>query len=379
MNIMNSAIDYIQQHSHETLELLKELSRIPAPSGREEKRVAFCMEWLHKNGVAQAYTDSANNVIIPFGDCGSGGPITAFLAHSDVVFPDTELLPQKVEGDRLYTPGVGDNTLHVVHLLMAARYIAKEGLSPAKGILLIINSGEEGLGNLYGCRRIIETFGDRIDEFYSLDCMCGTIYDRTVGSKRYRVEVKTEGGHSYSDFGNKNAIVYLASMISELDKVELPTGDKVTYNVGTISGGTSVNTIAQQAEMLYEFRSPSWELLERMDSNFNNVVEAYRAKGITVNVEVVGERPCAKGVDAEKQAQLAAKAAAAVQRYYDGEIRYTSASTDCNIPLSVGIPAVNIGTYLGAGPHTREEYVLISSIPTSQKIVFDIVLGYFCE
>jgi len=378
MSLMCEADKYIQQHSNETLELLKVLSRIPAPSGQEEKRVAFCLDWLHNNGVAQAYEDDARNIIIPFGNCTKGAPITAFLAHSDVVFPDTDLLPQRIDGDRLYTPGVGDNTIHVVHLMMAARFMVQQKLSPKDGgILLVIDSGEEGLGNLYGCRNIIRTFGEDIREFYSLDCGCGLIFDRSVGSKRYRVEVKTEGGHSYSNFGNKNAIVYIASIINALDQVKLPEEDKVTYNVGTISGGTSVNTIAQQAEMLYEFRSPSKKLLEFMDDYFNSVIESYRTRGIEVNVEVVGERPCANGVDPQKQAALAAKAAETVGRYYDGEIKYTTGSTDCNIPLSAGIPAVNVGTYFGAGPHTREEYVLISGIPTSQRIAFDLILGYF--
>ena len=379
MGLSYEAEAYIQDHAAETIELLKELARIPSPSGHEEKRIAFCKEWLHKNGVTHAYVDDAQNILIPFGNCENGAPITAFVAHSDVVFPDTEPLPQRVEGDRLYTPGVGDDTMHVAHMLMAARYITQAGLKPTNsGVLLAIDKGEEGLGNLRGCRKIIETFGAGMQAFFSLDSKGGSIFTKSIGCKRYRVEVKTEGGHSYSGFGNRNAIVYLASIINTLCQIKVPEGeDKVTYNIGTIRGGTSVNTIPQQAEMLYEFRSASSPMLDMMDEHFKAVIACYQTKGIQVITELVGERPCANNVDAEKQAALVARASEAVRRYFDVEIKLVSGSTDCNIPLSVGIPAISTGCYAGEGAHTRDEYILLSSVCPSQKTAFDLILGYF--
>lgn len=379
MGLSQEAEAYIQDHVEETAALLKALARIPSPSGQEEKRIAFCKEWLHKNGVTHAYVDEAQNILIPFGNCENGAPLTAFVAHSDVVFPDTEPLPQRVEGDRLYTPGVGDDTLHVVHMLMAARYITRAGLTPADGgVLLAIDTGEEGLGNLRGCRKLIETFGAGMQAFYSLDSKGGAIFTNSIGCKRYRVEVRTEGGHSYSGFGNRNAIVYLASIINTLCAIKVPTGeDKVTYNIGTIRGGTSINTIPQQAEMLYEFRSASSAMLDKMDRHFQAVIACYQTKDIAVTTELVGERPCASNVDAEKQAALVARASQAVCRYFDVEIKLVSGSTDCNIPLSVGIPAISTGCYLGEGTHTREEYILLSSLCPSQKTAFDLILGYF--
>jgi len=378
MSLPQEIIRYIEDHSDETLELLQELARIPAPSGHEEKRVAFCEAWLKRSGVCGVYTDDAMNVIIPFGDCGRESPVTAFLAHSDVVFPDLDDLPQRIEGDYLYGPGVGDNTVDVVHVLMAARYLAENKLAPQLGgVILVINSGEEGLGNLRGCRRIMDTFGGRMTAFYSLDGMGGEVHSVSVGSRRYRVEVRTEGGHSYGNFGNRNAIVYLASMMETLYQIKVPEEGKSTYNIGTVSGGTSVNTIAQQAEMLYEIRSDNRESLDFLDRHFQSVIACYRMKGIEVNVEVVGERPCMGDVDADRQQALADKAAAAVRRYFDLEIHFTPGSTDCNIPLSMGIPAVNTGCYLGCGTHTREEHIEISSVCPSQKVAFDLILGYF--
>ncbi len=159
MGLPNDAVRYIEAHSDETFELFKALSGIPAPSGQEEARAEFCLRWLYKNGVGQAYVDDAKNVVIPFGNCSKGAPVTAFLAHSDVVFTNTDPLPQRIEGDRFYVPGGGDNTIHVVHTLMAARYITHAGIKPSgAGVLLVINSGEEGLGNLQGCRKVMEDF-----------------------------------------------------------------------------------------------------------------------------------------------------------------------------------------------------------------------------
>ena len=379
MGLSQAVEAYIQDHAAETIELLKEVAKIPSPSGHEEKRIAFCKDWLQKNGVTQAYVDEAQNILIPFGNCEPGSPLTAFVAHCDVVFPDTEPLPQRVEGDRLYTPGVGDDTMHVVHMLMAARYLTKSGLQPTdNGVLLAIDTGEEGLGNLRGCRKIIETFGAGMQAFYSLDSKGGAIFTKSIGCKRYRVEVKTEGGHSYSGFGNRNAIIYLASIINTLCQIKVPEDeDKVTYNIGTIRGGTSVNTIPQQAEMLYEFRSASSTMLDRMDQHFQAVIKCYQTKGITVIAELVGERPCANNVDAKKQAALVARASKAIRRYFNVEIKLMSGSTDCNIPLSVGIPAISTGCYVGEGTHTRDEYILLSSVCLSQKTVFDLILGYF--
>lgn len=380
VSLCHNIVRYIEEHQQETLALLKELAQIPAPSHHEDKRVAFCVDWLKGNGVDAVYTDEAKNVICPFGDCGAESPLVVFMAHSDVVFPDTEALPMHTEGDRLYCPGVGDDTVNVVHLLMAARYLAEKKLSPKYGgVLLVINSCEEGLGNLYGTRTLIKRFGKQIEAVYAFDCENGIVYVDAVGSLRYRVEIKTEGGHSYNNFGNRNAIVYLSSLITTLYQLKVPEKGTNTYNVGVIGGGTSVNTIAQQAEMLFEMRSDCRESLAQMDEHFHAAIEFYRKKGISVQVELVGERPCAGDVDKEKQARMVQQAAAAIRRYFDDvEIQFISGSTDCNIPLSCGIAAVAGGCFMGHGAHTREEYIEISSICPSQKVAFDMIMDQFC-
>lgn len=379
MQMSRQILDYISEHMDETLELLTTLAKIPAPSNHEEKRAAFCKRWLEQQGAKGVYIDEALNVIYPIG-CTDDNPITVFMAHTDVVFPDTEELPVVIEDGLIKAPGIGDDTANLVVLLMVAKYITEKQLQPKdSGMLIVANSGEEGLGNLRGSRKIVETFGDRILEFYSLDGANGMLVDKAVGSKRFKVEILTEGGHSYGKFGNRNAIHYLSSMINTLYTMKVPDIGKTTYNVGMIKGGTSVNTVAQQADMLYEFRSDYREALDIMDKHFNLVIESYKTKGITVNVELLGERPCSGDVDKEKQSALTKKASDAIKKYFVVEPKIVAGSTDCNIPLSEGIPSVCLGCYFGEGAHTREEWIKIDSLHPGMKLAFDLILNYFEE
>ena len=368
---------WMDRHEQEHYELLLELARIPAPSNQEEKRAAYCKEKLESWGAEGVYIDDALNVVYPIG-CEGDGPVAVFMAHSDVVFPDTEELPLEIREGKIFCPGIGDDTASVVSLLAAARYIAEKKITTRDwGVLLVVNSGEEGLGNLKGCRKIMEDYGHRIREFITFDDQDGGGIDRAVGSMRYRIAVDTEGGHSYTAFGNRNAIAYLASLIDTLYTIKVPPRGKTTYNVGTISGGTSVNTIAQHAEMLYEFRSDEAESLAFMEKHLEAAVEFYRAKGVDITVTPVGNRPCSGVVDEAAMTALRERASGACMKHYGKPIVYRSGSTDCNIPLSMGIPAICVGTYSGALSHTREEFVEISSLLPGQKMALDLVLHHF--
>ena len=374
MNLTNEILSHIENHGDEALALLTELAQIPAPSNHEERRAEFCLNWLRNQGAENAYIDEALNVIYPVGGTGEND-LMVFMAHSDVVFPDTAPLPLRVENGRIYCPGVGDDTANAVALLTVAGHIAREKLIPKDcGVLLVINSGEEGLGNLKGSRKIMADFGSRVKEFVTFDGNASAIVTKAVGSRRYRVTVKTEGGHSYGKFGAPNAIAQLAQLIARLYEVRVPAIGKTTYNVGTISGGTSVNTIAQSAEMLYEFRSDEREGLAFMQAQFETIVEEFRASGVQIEVEVVGDRPCGLEVD---NSALASRAALAVERYYSLSPTFTSGSTDCNVPLSMGIPAICPGCVMGSGAHTREEYVEIDSLLPGLKVAFELIAHHF--
>lgn len=377
MELSPQILRYIEAHDQEALELLIRLAQIPAPSHQEQQRAAFCKQWLEDQGAEGVYIDEACNLIYPIG-CTEENDLMVFAAHSDVVFPDTEPLPLRVEDGRIHCPGVGDDTACVVALLMAAKYIAENKLQPkACGLLLVVNAAEEGLGNLKGTRKLMSDFGSRIREFITFDDRHGHGVNRAVGSRRYRIEIDTEGGHSFGAFGNRNAIAYLASLINTLYTIKVPDKGTTTYNVGTISGGTSVNTIAQHAEMLYEFRSDEQESLAIMEKHLNAAVEFYRTKGVTVTVTCVGDRPCSGPVDEEKMQQMMDRASAASVRCCGKPIVFARGSTDCNVPLSLGIPAICVGCYEGKGSHTREEFVEIDSLQPGICLAFDLILHHF--
>ena len=363
----------------ETAALLKTLCQIPAPSNHEEQRAEWIKKWLDNLGAEGVYIDSALNVVYPF-NCKNRDDIIVFMAHTDTVFPDMEPMPMQEEGGRLHCPGVGDDTANVAVLMTIIKYILEKKLTATQGFLFAFNSGEEGLGNLKGCRQLMEDYKGRVAAVISLDGSYTSYVNKSVGSHRYQVEVRTEGGHSYGAFGNRNAIAVLSSMITALYSVKVPVdgNSRTTYNVGTISGGTSVNTIAQQASMLYEYRSDSKVCIDKMEKMFYSVIEAYRNMGVEVDVTVMGKRPCMGDVDPAAQKELEERFGS-IMTAYNGGITPTShsGSTDCNIPFSMGVPSICFGGYKGRGAHTREEYVELESLVPGLKIVGASVLSYF--
>lgn len=370
---------YLEASQEELKQLIRDLCAIPAPSHHEEKRAAFCKEWFEANGGKDVYIDEALNVICPH-HVTDDNRIVVFMAHTDTVFPDLEPMPFVETEETFQCPAVCDDTTNLAVMMICARYFLQHDIAPKTGILFIANSCEEGLGNLKGSRAIVEQFGSRMDALVTFDGLrLNKITNHAVGSHRYRVTVKTEGGHSFGAFGNRNAIAVLASMIDTLYSVKVPKEDnsKTTYNVGTISGGTSVNTIAQEVQMLYEYRSDNRNCLAKMEDMFHKVVEAYRAMGVEVEVELVGNRPCGGDVDPEAQTALNALAAESICRVTGEEPVYLSGSTDCNIPLSVGIPAVCMGVCVGAGAHTRTETLNLSSLPQGSTLCMDFLCHFF--
>jgi len=377
MQFLDAIKDYVEKHTHELIGLLTQLAKIPAPSNHEELRAAFCKDWLQAQGAEGVYIDEALNVVFPM-DCEGDRPIAVFMAHSDVVFPDMEELPLRVEDGKIFCPGVGDDTANVAALLMSVKFILENNLHPQDmGVLFVINSGEEGLGNLKGVRKIVEDFGNRMAEFFTFDAFNCHGVDRAVGSRRFLIEASTQGGHSYNDFGRKNAIAVLAQMITKLYAIPLPQKGKTTFNVGTIEGGTSVNTIAQKAQMLFEFRSDELSSLLQMQAAFDAVLQDCKSEDAKITCTLVGDRPCAGDVDEEKMAQLKARAQDANIRHFGQGIVYSSGSTDCNIPLFHGVPSLCVGCCFGAGAHTREEYVELFSLPKGLAFCMELVLTHF--
>lgn len=368
---------FVRENIDEVERLIRELCMIPAPSGHEEKRAEYCKNWFLENHMEGAYIDGALNVVYPYQDEG-GDDLTVIAAHTDTVFPDTEPMPYVDDGEYIRSPGVGDDTASLAVLLLVAKYF-HENKIPTRGVLFVCNSSEEGLGNLKGTRSLFESYAGRIGRFISFDASNFThAVDKAVGSHRYEVTVTTEGGHSYGRFGNPNAIAVLSGIISRIYEIDLPQkeGKKVTYNVGTVEGGTSVNTIAQSATMLCEYRSDDRELLGEMEARFGAIFREARTEGVEVTVKLVGDRPCAKEeIDEEEMARLRRVAAETVRPFIEKEMKFVSGSTDGNIPLAQGISALTVGVYRGKGAHTREEYLWKDSLPTGLFVGIMTVLG----
>lgn len=380
MLIRSDAENYLSSHQQELLQLIRDLCAIPAPSHQEQARAAFCLNWFHANGCPEAFLDEALNVIAPY-QVPEEGPVAVFCAHTDTVFPDTQPLPFYEDEYKFYCPGVCDDTANLAILMLCARYIFRNKPKTSIGLIFAANSCEEGLGNLKGSRAIAARYGSRMKEFITFDgFQLNFLNHIAVGSHRYQVTVKTEGGHSFEAFGNRNAIANLASLIGTLYNVKVPqeNGSKTTYNVGIISGGTSVNTIAQEAAMLYEYRSDNKNCLAAMEAMFRQVIEAYRAMGITVEVERIGERPCGDVEEAKQQALLD-RLCQSVRKITGMEPDCHSGSTDCNIPMSMGIPAVCVSLVNGKGIHTRSEELELSSLPTGCRLCMDVLLHYVCD
>lgn len=370
-----SASQYIRENKEELLTLIKTLTLIPSPSNHEEKRAEFCKQWLEKQGCKGVYIDEACNVVYPY-KCEKPKKVIAFLAHIDTVFPD-QVIEWKQEGNIVNAMGVGDDTTSVAVLMMIARYVTKCDYDTPYGIVFVGNAGEEGLGNLKGSRQIVKEYGDRMYNFIAFDGSMTHCTVNSVGSQRYKITVRTEGGHSYGDYGNRNAIQYAASIIQTLYAMKVPQEAKTTYNVGMISGGRSVNTIPPECSFLYEFRSAEAKCLKAMENMFCSVIKAYQTMGIEVETEVLSVRPCKGKVDEDKQQELWDRCMEIIKYYHEADdIILDVNSTDANIPWSEGIPSTTIGTVLCGAAHTKEEWIDISTIEEGFHIAMNIVLSY---
>ena len=375
VQLTEEMLRYTEASQQELEELILTLCRIPAPSHQEDARAAFCLDWFQKAGGKDVHIDEAKNVICRW-NAGADKPLLIFMAHTDTVFPDLEPMEPVVESDKIYCPGVGDDTANLAVLMLSARYLLQHDIASDYEVLFVANSCEEGLGNLKGSRQLMQDYASRTAAVISFDGYMQGISNRAVGSARYKVTLRTEGGHSYGSFGNRNAIHLLASMITTLYDIKIPDGlGRTTYNVGLIEGGTSVNTIAQNASMLYEYRSDDRKGLAFMKNAFEKVVEAYRAMDIPVEVELIGERPCSGTPDPEKMRMLEETASAVIRTYGGMNPGFGAGSTDCNIPLSMDIPAICPGVVTGGKAHTREEFIDRDSLGPGLKVGLSLMLS----
>jgi acetylornithine deacetylase/succinyl-diaminopimelate desuccinylase-like protein len=329
---------------------LIELTEIPAPPFGEEKRAQRFAEMLREAGLSDVTIDEVGNAI-GRRPGKSGDRVIAYSAHLDTVFPIETDVTVKFDDEKMYAPGIGDNTRGLVTVLGVLRALQETGITTDADILFIGNVGEEGLGDLRGVKHLFRDGAPRIDTLIAVD---GGESDRIVyggvGSHRYRVTFRGPGGHSWGAFGlasPHHALGRAIAIFVENAPSVTSTGEKTSYNVGRIGGGTSINSIAFESWMEVDMRSGSQDKLDDIDAVLKAAVEqalqeenAARRDGpeLTVDVERVGTRPAAAGDD---ESPIVQRAVAATRSFgIEPDLRISS--TDANLPLSKGIPAVTM-------------------------------------
>lgn len=366
--------NFFNENIEEVYSLINAASVISAPSHNERNKALFCLEWLCKNVDNSAYIDSDNNVVIHLGD--KNKKAVLICAHTDIVFDKNVLLKVTQKDGKTYCPGIGDNTASVAILMVLAKFIKQNEDKLDRHFIISANSQEEGEGNLKGAYVLYERYGNIIDEMYSFDGYIDVLHTKAVGSIRYKIKSDTLGGHSFRDYGRENAIETLTKVLNALSKIRLPKKGITTKNIGKISGGTTVNSIASHAEALFEFRSDTYKNLCYLSKKTEKILASF-AKKYSVSYEVIGVRPCAKDVPKQKMADIINRATGVLSKYV--EVKTYPASTDCNVFLSNGIPSVCLGVILGGGAHTLEEYIETESVKTGLKVAMDLVATYFID
>lgn len=342
------------------LKTLRELTLTPTETGKEEKRIAYCLNWFREQGMKEVHTDPLGNVIWeyqPFCE-----KKVLYTAHLDTVFSLEEPLKIEEDGSIWRCPGITDDTVNVVMLLMAAKYVHDSREQFPCGLIFAADLGEEGLGNLCGVRALVDQYEKQLCGAVAFDLYRDKMYPQCIGSVRYRITARTKGGHSFLNFGRKNAIAELSSLIGELYQFRPDAASHTTYNVGVIEGGTSVNTIAQEASMLFEFRSEDYRSLDACEAYLERLLAARQSDEVTYTCELVGKRPCARETDPVKMARMTNCCRKTLKEADGTEPEISEASTDCNIPLSRHIPAICAGFCRGGGAHTREEWLDVSTV-----------------
>ena len=372
------ALRYIDDNKDKCLKLLKTITEIPAPTGDEGRRSEFIENYLENAGAVGVYRDKAGNVVYPY-DIRPGRHNAVMIAHMDTVFRLETPLEVTENSGKLLCPGIGDDTANLVCLLLLAAFAAKEKPSIRCGIFFVFGVGEEGLGNLKGSRRFMEEHADKVSHFWAFDLYYRKIYTDVVGSIRYRISINTVGGHSYLNFGNPNAIYVASQIINDLYRMKPSDEESYTYNVGTIAGGNSVNSIAEQASFTMEFRTGDSQVMRRCDQAIHDIVKRYRPMTTCLSMELLGKRPCAQGVPEESVEKMIGRARESIRSIIGIDPEESTASTDCNIPLSMGVPAICIGLCDGALLHTTEEWIWKDSVAKGLRLLFHLVYKYYFD
>ncbi len=335
------------------LDLACEIQQISSPTFAEASRAEFTRRRMESMGLFDVQADLAGNVLgrLPGK---TSARMLVISAHMDTVFPAEFPLTLDRQPDRISGPGIGDNALGLAGLLSLAPLLRENGVTLPGDLWLAATVCEEGLGNLRGIGAVAERFGPRPLAYISLEGMgLGNILHRGLGVERFRVCVHTSGGHSWVDFGSPSAVHELAGLATKLAALRLPRRPRTTLNIGLISGGTSINTIASSAMLELDLRSESKKSLAELAEKVHLAVEQARKPGVEVLIERVGWRPAGEIAPNHPLVALLVKVLCGVGLQPHLDI----GSTEANLPLSLGYPSVTIGLTTGDRAHSAQEFI----------------------
>lgn len=343
------------------IELAVEIQQIAAPTFEEKERAGFVRGRFLAEGLQDAGMDEAGNVFgrLPGGDA----PPLVVSAHLDTVFPRGTDLRLRRDAERIHGPGIGDNSMGVAALLGLAWTLRARGVRLPGDLWLAANTCEEGLGDLRGMKAVVERFGAQVTAYLVIEGMAlGHVYHRAVAVQRYLVSARTAGGHAWSDYGRPSAIHELAGLAARIAARSLPALPRTTLNVGKFSGGTSINTIAAEASFELDLRSESPQSLASLVAGVDALIETAARPGVRVEAQSIGQRPGGEIPASHPLIQLAIECL----RAQGVDANLIGGSTDANVPLSRGLPALVMGVTTGGGAHTPDEFV--NAAPTAKGL-----------
>jgi tripeptide aminopeptidase len=356
-----------------TVEDIITLTQVAAPSFQEETRAQAFRAMAEAHGLKNVEIDAEGNVTGMRPGIGNG-PLICVAAHLDTVFPAGTELTVRREGTRLFAPGVGDDTRSLAVLLAWLRAMDAANVRTRADVLFVADVGEEGPGDLRGMRHLFQRgpYKDRISAFITVDSPdMEHIAVGGVGSKRYRVTFKGPGGHSYGAFGLVNPMFAMADAITRLGQTAVPASPKTTYSASVTGGGTSINSIPNSVWTDFDLRSEAPDELARLEAGFlglidkaiatENATRSTRAGTITAEIQKIGDRPAGRTDTDTELVQLAHASITA----HGFQPSFEFSSTDANIPMSLGIPAIKIGSGgTGGRGHSLEEWIDVAPEPS---------------
>jgi tripeptide aminopeptidase len=335
------------------------IQQIPAPTFEEQRRAEFLRDRLAETGLQDVEIDEVYNVCGRWPGTDPDRPAVLVSAHTDTVFPLATDLTIRREGERIFGPGMGDNSLGAAGLLALAAMFRKFDIHPAADVWIVADSREEGLGDLGGMRAVWQRLAPRLGAAIVIEGMAlGRIYHAGIAVRRLRIVCQAAGGHSWLHFGRPSAIHGLIELGARIVAITPPGQPRTTYNIGLIEGGHSVNSLATSAQLYLDMRSETREGLAAFEEQVVDALDSLQGPGLDFTSEVVGDRP-AGFIDTDHPLVQLAVAALETTGY---KPVFETGSTDANILLANDLPAVTIGLSYGGNAHRLDEYIETGSL-----------------